>query len=120
MGLIQAIAGAAGGVMADQWKEFFYCESIPADVIVTKGSKKIDGKRSSNTKGHDNIISNGSVSRARSLICVHSPVSTFTILQQNRASSTENCLTRLLRHSNRSESVLRSAEIQARTREYTI
>ena len=61
MGLIQAIAGAAGGVMADQWKEFFYCESIPADVIVTKGSKKIDGKRSSNTKGHDNIISNGSV-----------------------------------------------------------
>ena len=61
MGLIQAIAGAAGGALADQWKEFFYCEAIPADVIVTKGSKKIDAKRSSNTKGHDNIISNGSV-----------------------------------------------------------
>ncbi|MBR2529854.1 MAG: SPFH domain-containing protein, partial [Lachnospiraceae bacterium] len=61
MGLVQAIAGAAGGALADQWKEFFYCEAIPADVIVQKGSKQIDGKRSSNTKGHDNIISNGSV-----------------------------------------------------------
>ena len=61
MGLIQAIAGAAGGALADQWKEFFYCEAIPADVIVARGEKKIDGKRSSNTKGHDNIISNGSV-----------------------------------------------------------
>ena len=61
MGLIKAIAGAAGGVLADQWKEFFYCEAIPADVIVTRGFKKIDSKRSSNTKGHDNIISNGSV-----------------------------------------------------------
>ena len=61
MGLIQAIAGAAGGALADQWKEFFYCEAISNDVLVTKGSKKIDSKRSSNTKGHDNIISNGSV-----------------------------------------------------------
>ena len=61
MGLIQAIKGAAGGALADQWKEFFYCEAIPADVLVTKGEKKVDGKRSSNTKGSDNIISNGSV-----------------------------------------------------------
>ena len=61
MGLIQAALGAAGGALADQWKEFFYCEAIPADVIVQRGEKKIDGKRSSNTKGHDNIISNGSV-----------------------------------------------------------
>jgi len=61
MGLIQAIKGAAGGALADQWKEFFYCEAIPADVLVTKGAKKVDSKRSSNTKGSDNIISNGSV-----------------------------------------------------------
>lgn len=60
MGLIKAIAGAAGGVLSDQWKEFFYCEALPADVLVTKGEKKIGG-RSSNTKGEDNIISNGSV-----------------------------------------------------------
>ena len=60
MGLIQAALGAAGGVLADQWKEYFYCEAIPADVLVTKGVKRASG-RSSNTKGGDNIISNGSV-----------------------------------------------------------
>ena len=40
MGLIKAAAGATGGVFGDQWKEYFYCESIPADVLVTKGTKK--------------------------------------------------------------------------------
>ncbi len=59
MGLIKAITGAAGGVLADQWREFFYCESIPNDILMVKGQKKI-GSRSSNTKGEDNIISNGS------------------------------------------------------------
>ena len=60
MGLIKAAFGAAGGVMADQWKEFFYCEAIPANVLAVKGRKKATG-RSSNTKGDDNIITNGSV-----------------------------------------------------------
>ncbi|MCQ2583081.1 MAG: SPFH domain-containing protein [Treponema sp.] len=60
MGLVKAITGAAGGVLADQWKEFFYCEAIPANVLCTKGQKKVTG-RSSNTKGDDNIITNGSV-----------------------------------------------------------
>lgn len=60
MGLIKAAFGAAGGVMADQWKEFFYCEAIPADVLAVKGKKKVTG-RSSNHKGDDNIITNGSV-----------------------------------------------------------
>ena len=59
MGLIKAAAGAVGGVLADQWKEFFYCNSLPNDILVTKG-KKQTGSRSSNTKGSDNIISNGS------------------------------------------------------------
>lgn len=60
MGLIKAALGSVGGVLADQWKEFFYCESIPANVLVTKGQKRT-GNRSSNTKGSENIISNGSV-----------------------------------------------------------
>ncbi|MBQ5976597.1 MAG: SPFH domain-containing protein [Oscillospiraceae bacterium] len=60
MGLIHAALGAASGVLADQWKEYFYCEAIPADVLVTKGIKR-SGGRSSNTRGSDNIISNGSV-----------------------------------------------------------
>ena len=60
MGLIKALTGAAGGILADQWKEYFCCEAIPADVLVMKGQKKA-GKRSSNTKGTDNIITTGSV-----------------------------------------------------------
>ena len=59
MGLIKAGIGALGGTLADQWKEFFYCDSLDKDVLVTKGQKRISG-RSSNTKGNDNIISNGS------------------------------------------------------------
>ena len=59
MGLIKAITGAAGGVLADQWKEFFYCDSIANDILIVKGQKRTSG-RSSNTKGEDNIISNGS------------------------------------------------------------
>ena len=59
MGLIKALTGAIGGTLADQWKEFFYCEAIPEDTLVVKGQKRITS-RSSNTKGNDNIISNGS------------------------------------------------------------
>ncbi len=60
MGLISAGIGAIGGVLADQWKEFFYCDAIDKNVLVVKGQKRISG-RSSNTKGNDNIISNGSL-----------------------------------------------------------
>ena len=60
MGLIKAAAGATGGVLADQWKEYFYCEAIPADTLAVKGKKKVTG-RSSNTKGDENIITTGSV-----------------------------------------------------------
>ncbi|MBP3301291.1 MAG: SPFH domain-containing protein [Clostridia bacterium] len=59
MGLIKAGIGALGSTLADQWKEFFYCDALDADVLVTKGQKRISG-RSSNTKGSDNVISNGS------------------------------------------------------------
>ncbi len=62
MGLIKAAMGAAGGTLADQWKEFIYCESIPADLLVVKGQKRTSSQgRSSNTSGEDNVISNGSV-----------------------------------------------------------
>ena len=59
MGLIKAGIGALGGTLADQWKEFFYCDALPNDVLMRKGEKRVSG-RSSNTKGNDNIISNGS------------------------------------------------------------
>ena len=59
MGLIKAFSGAVGGTLADQWKEFFYCDSLAENVLVAKGQKRTS-RRSSNTKGVDNIISNGS------------------------------------------------------------
>lgn len=60
MGLLKAGAGALGGVLADQWREYFYCDALESDVLVTKGVKRTS-KRSSNTKGNENIISNGSI-----------------------------------------------------------
>ena len=59
MGLIKAGAGALGSALADQWKEFFYCDAIDKDTLVVKGVKRVSS-RSSNTRGSDNIISNGS------------------------------------------------------------
>ena len=60
MGLIKAGIGSVGGVLADQWKEYFYCASMDANVLAVKGQKRTS-KRSSNTKGNENIISTGSV-----------------------------------------------------------
>ncbi len=60
MGLIKAGLGAAGGMLADQWKEYFYCEALSADVLVAKGTKRVSA-RSSNHKASENIISSGSL-----------------------------------------------------------
>lgn len=60
MGLLKAGVGATGGVLADQWREYFYCEALDADTLVAKGEKRV-GKRGSNTKGENNVISDGSI-----------------------------------------------------------
>ncbi|MBQ3471148.1 MAG: SPFH domain-containing protein [Clostridia bacterium] len=60
MGLLKAGVGALSGVLADSWREYFYCESMNADTLAVKGVKRTS-KRSSNTKGDENIISNGSI-----------------------------------------------------------
>ncbi len=60
MGLLQAAGATLTTVLADQWREYFYCESLPENVLMRKGVKRTGGK-SSNTKGSDNIISNGSI-----------------------------------------------------------
>ena len=59
MGLVSAVLGAATGVLSDQWKEYFYCDALPNNVLAVKGKKKVSG-RSSN-RGDDNIITSGSV-----------------------------------------------------------
>jgi len=59
MGLIRALAGAVGGTLADQWLEFFVCESMEADVLAARGQKRT-GKRGANKRGEGNVISNGS------------------------------------------------------------
>ena len=59
MGLIKATLKSVGGVFADQWKEYFTCDSLSSDELVKKGEKH-SSRRSVNTKGSDNVISNGS------------------------------------------------------------
>ena len=61
MGLIKALTGAMGGTLGDQWREFFYCDSLSASTLVAKGQKRVSGRRSSNKRGEENIISNGAV-----------------------------------------------------------
>lgn len=61
MGLIKAISGAIRGVTADQWKEYFYCDALDSNVLVTKGRKRTNSKFGSGNKGNDNLITNGSV-----------------------------------------------------------
>ena len=60
MGLVKAAVSAASGVMADQWKEYFYCDALPADVLAVKGIKRTSG-RSANRRSSENVITDGSV-----------------------------------------------------------
>lgn len=60
MGLLKAALDSFGGVLSDQWRDYFYCESMDEEVLVSKGRKRVGG-RSSNKMGNDNIISNGSI-----------------------------------------------------------
>ena len=61
MGLIKATKDAISSVLADQWLEYFYCDTLSNDVLVTKGQKRITPGKNSNTKAIDNIITNGSI-----------------------------------------------------------
>ncbi|MBQ9492964.1 MAG: SPFH domain-containing protein [Oscillibacter sp.] len=59
MGLIHAAINSLTGELAEQYKEYFYCEALPADVLAVKGVKRKD--RRSTNKGSDNVITTGSV-----------------------------------------------------------
>lgn len=59
MGLVQAVKGAVSSTLADQWKEFIYCDSLDATTLVKKGQKRTTGI-SSNQYGSENIITHES------------------------------------------------------------
>jgi len=61
MGLIKAAKDAIQSMLADQWREYFYCDALSDDILMVKGQKRVNGGRNSNTKGAVNIISNGSI-----------------------------------------------------------
>lgn len=63
MGLIRAFTGALRSELADQWKEYFICDSMPQGVLIQKGQKRINQThyKSSNTKGSNDIITKDSV-----------------------------------------------------------
>ena len=62
MGLIQAAVGAIGGTLADQWKDFFTVPDglAPTAALFAAVKQEQNAGRGSNTKGSDNIITNGS------------------------------------------------------------
>ncbi len=60
MGLLKAASAAGSSVLADQWKEYFYCDALDSETLAIKASKRTSG-RSSNTKGSDNLITSGSI-----------------------------------------------------------
>lgn len=61
MGLIAAALNAAGGTLASQWKEYFYVDSLPDNVLATKAEKKVKARFGGSRREDDNVISDGSV-----------------------------------------------------------
>lgn len=61
MGLIKAATDAISSMMADQWREYFYCDALPDGELIAKGQKRVTAGRNSNVKGTENIITNGSI-----------------------------------------------------------
>lgn len=59
MGIFKAISSAISGSMKDQWKEMFYCNAIPNDILLVRGHK-VQTERSANN-GDDNVITDGSI-----------------------------------------------------------
>ena len=62
MGFIKAFTGALGGTFADEWKDFYVPRgNVPATAAIFGAEKKgTDAGRGENTKGSENIITNGS------------------------------------------------------------
>ena len=100
MGLIAAALNAAGGTLASQWKEYFYVDALPDNVLATKAEKKVKGRFGGSRHEDDNVISDGSViavadgqcmmivDQARSWISAPSRADMSSSRTASRASST--------------------------------
>jgi len=62
MGFIKAFTGAVGGTFADQWKDFFVPrrDITPTAAVFEAVQQGTNAGRGSNTRGSENIITNGS------------------------------------------------------------
>lgn len=62
MGLFQAVSGAIGGTLADQWLDFYGVpDGLPATAALFPAvAKGQNADRGSNTRGSDGVITNGS------------------------------------------------------------
>ena len=62
MGFIRAFAGSLGGTFADQWKDFYVpMPNVPATAAIFRAVPQgTNNGRGENTKGSENIITNGS------------------------------------------------------------
>lgn len=61
MGLIKVAKNVVESMLADQWREYFYCSALPGDILVKKGQRKNTGGRNGNKKGSEDVITNGSI-----------------------------------------------------------
>ena len=60
MGIIQAAVQSAKDVASEQWKEFFYCDSIADEILLVRGHKRVS-EHSANNRMDDEVITPGSV-----------------------------------------------------------
>lgn len=60
MGIIRAFTSSIPNLFEEQWKEYFYCNSLGYDLLIQRGRKHV-GERSTNTRMDDQVITNGSL-----------------------------------------------------------
>nr|MBA3640729.1 SPFH domain-containing protein [Acidobacteriota bacterium] len=62
MGLVQAVSGAVGGMLGDQWKDFHTVPDglVPTAALFAAVPRGTNAGRGSNTSGSSNIVTNGS------------------------------------------------------------
>lgn len=61
LAIIDALKNTVDSQLGDQWREYFYCDSLENNVLMTKGKRRVNNQKTSNKHGMDNVITNGSI-----------------------------------------------------------